>query len=227
LLNFFVAYGGLVVFFNRRYGVSYKRGSAVIMMALLHSTGALGLLAWLSVKLIPPDLVSENAAEQLELAGTVGFFALLFYLGCFIASRIGRFTPGFRDGDHLFTPFIWTPAYSWPILFCIHLVQMGTHGLFTILTMPAFGLHPPELATLALTQVVTLTRGLPISASGIGLDQVTIPFLFQGFGDPGKLLAFSIAYTFSQIMVRFIVGFPFFNQATKQMFEKTPEETGA
>lgn len=225
LLNFFLAYGGLVVFFNRRYGVSYKRGSAVMMMTLLHATGALGLLAWLCVKLVPPELVSETAAQQLELAGTVGFFALVYYLVCFIASRIGRFIPGSRDRDHFFTPFIWTPAYAWPILLCIHLVQMGTHGLFTILTMPAFGLHPPELATLAFTQVVTMTRGLPISALGIGLDQVTIPFLFQGFGDPGKLLAFSIAYTFSQIMVRFIIGLPFFNQATKEMFEKKPEET--
>jgi|GEM_PF-4022532 len=224
VLNFFLAYGGLVVFFNRRYGVSYKRGSAVMMMSLLTSTGTLGFLAWISVKLIPPDLVSENAVEQLELVGTVGFFAMVFYLGCFLISLIGRITPGLRDKNHLFSPFTWTPAYSWPILFCIHLVQMGTHGLFTILTMPAFGLHPPELATLALTQAVTITRGLPISALGIGLDQITIPFLFQGFGDPGKLLAFSIAYTFSQIAVRFIVGFPFFNQATKQMFEKKPEE---
>ncbi len=219
LVSFAVAYGGLVVYFNRRYSIPYKKGSAVMLMSLHNAFAAIGILAYISIQFVPPDMIPVNAKNHVELVEAVGFYIIFFYLFSVFSAYIGRYIPGIRDQDHLFSSFNWCPFYAYPILLFIELIQMISHGIFAILTMSAFGLFPPKFITIALTQIVSLTHGLPVSMLGIGLDQVTFPFLFQGWGEPGLLLSFSIAFTFSQIAVRFLIGLPFFNYATKKMFQ--------
>ena len=220
-LNFMLGYGGLVVYLKRRFGVPYGRGSAVMMNELLHEFASLGILAAGAVALVPKDLLPEEASLQVEIAFKVGVGAALFYLACFALSMISRFMPAvISRRENLFTPFVWSPVWSWPLLLLIKLVQNGTYGLFVMLTMPAFGLHPPEWASMAFTQVVRIARGLPISAFGIGIDQLTFPFLFQGTAGAGEgdLVAFSIAFTFSLIAARFAFGLPFFARASREMW---------
>jgi hypothetical protein len=224
ILNIVVAYGGLVVYLGRRYGVPYKRGTAVMLMGLLNAFATMGILAFVAVKLLPDELVPIHAQDQIELAGVVGLAGMGFYLLCFSTARLWQYLPErFQEQENVFLPFVYCPIYAWPLLLIIQLVQMASYGLFVILTMPLFGLHPPALAAMALTQVVTIARGLPISAQGIGLDQMTFPYLFQGWGEAGAILAFSIAYTFSKIAFRFLIGVPFFNRATREMFEEGRE----
>lgn len=228
IISFVVGLGGLVVYFNRRYGVAYRRGTAVMLMSLLNAFCALGALAFVAVKLIPPEVVQKlghgDVQHQLDMAASVGLSAVGFYALCLISARLSVFLPEKLLADEtVFTPFVYTPLHSYPVLLLIYLLQMASYGVFVILAMPAFGLHPPALATLALTQVVSLARGLPISSLGIGLDQVTFTYLFQGLGDDGAILAFSMAYTFSQIAFRFVIGLPFFTHATREMFEREGE----
>jgi hypothetical protein len=223
MLNFLLAYGGLVVYFRRRYGVTYKRGAAVMLMSLLSSFAALGILAFTAIKLIPHELAPVHAQDQIELAGVVGLSGMGFYLLCFLTARLWNYLPeSMHKDESVFTPFVRAPIYSYPILLFVLVIEMASFGLFVILTMPAFDLHPPPEAGMGLTQLVLLARGLPISAFGIGLDQLTFPYLFKGWGDPDQLVAFSIAFTFSLIAVRFVIGLPFFTHATREMFE--PEE---
>lgn len=220
IVNIVVGAGGMVVYLNRRFGVPYKRGVAALLMGLQNVFVSMGIVAYVTAKLLPPELIPVHAQDQIELAGVVGLSGMGFYLIAFSASMIARVIPGFKDQDHLFTPFIWCKVYAYPALLLLALVQMLSYGLFVIITMPCFDLHPPPLATMALTQVVTLARGLPISAQGIGLDQVTFPFLFQGWGAASVIVAFSICYTFSKILIRFAIGVPFFTRATREMFER-------
>lgn len=226
LLNLFVAFGGLVVYLHLRWGVPYRRGSAVMLANLLNSLAALSLLAFIGVRMIPPHLVSVHAQDQLELAGIAGLSGMGFYLACFAAARLWNYLPESMHRDEtVFSPFVLCPLHAWPVLLGIQLLQMASYGLFVILVMPAFDLHPPAAAAMGLTQVVVLTRGLPISALGIGLDQLTFTYLFQGFGQARVLLAFSFAYTFFQIGVRFLIALPFFTSATREFFE--PEDSKA
>ncbi len=224
VINIVVAYGGLVIYLSRRYYVPYKRSTAVMMMGLLNAFATMGILAFFAVKLIPDELVPVHAQNQIELAGVVGLAGMGFYMLCFLTARLWPLLPErYQEQGNLFLPFVYCPVYAYPVLLIISMLQMASYGVFVILTMPLFGLNPPALATLALTQLVTIARGIPISAQGIGLDQITFPFLFQGWGEAGALLAFSIAYTFSKIAVRFLIGVPFFSRATREMFEVVPE----
>jgi hypothetical protein len=225
MLSFFLAYGGLVVYFHRRYQVTYRRGTAVMLMSLLGSFAALGILAFTAIKLIPRELAPVHAQDQIELAGVVGLSGMGFYLLCFLTARLWNYLPeSMHQDESVFTPFVRAPVYSYPLLLIILIIEMASFGLFVILTMPAFGLNPPPEAGMGLTQLVLLARGLPVSAFGIGLDQLTFPYLFQGWGDKDALVAFSIAFTFSLIAVRFVIGLPFFTHATREMFE--PDEGG-
>jgi len=224
ILSFVVGLGGLVVYFKRRYGVAYSRGTALMLMSLLHAFCALGLLAWFSIRLIPPETLLElgraEARHQLELASSVGAYAAGFYLLCVVSARVWNYLPqSLRNDETIFTALTGVPLYSYPVMLLIYLVQMASFGVFVILAMPAFGVHPPALASMALTQVVMLARGLPISSLGIGLDQVTFSYMFKGMGEDGAIVAFSIAFTFGQIIFRFLIGLPFFTRATKEMFE--------
>ncbi len=108
MLNFIVGYGGLVVYFRRRFGIPYGRSFAVMLNELLHELASLGILAMAAVALLPAELVPEGAHMQVELASVVGAGALLFYGICFAAARLARFLPSrLRAMENVFTPFSW------------------------------------------------------------------------------------------------------------------------
>jgi len=222
MLNFIVGYGGLVVYLKRRFNIPYRRSSAVMMNELLHEFASFGVLALFAVSLLSESAPEAAAQDQTELAGAVGASALGFYLLCFFASRLSRLVPDRLQQENLFTPFAWSPARSWLALLGIKVAQNGAYGLFVILAMPAFGLHPPAGAGIALTQLVRLARGIPISAFGIGVDQLSFPYLFQGWalGQENSLVAFSMAFTFSLIAARFLVGLPFLAGISRELFIK-------
>jgi hypothetical protein len=227
MVNLILGYGGLAVYFHRRFGVTYKRATAVMFSNLLHSFAALGLLAFVASRLIPREIIPDSAIYQVELAGLVGTTGLGFYLLCFCVARLWMFLPErFRGYESIFTPFVRAPIHSYGVLLLIQVVLAGSAGLLVMLGMPAFDLDPPAAASVGLSQVVWLARGLPISALGIGLDQLTFPYLFKGWGTREALVAFSIAFTFSLVALKFVIGLPFFTRAAREMFEAKAEPDG-
>ena len=204
IVSMFVGLGGLVVYMHRRHGVAYRRGGAIMLNELLHELGALGALACLATLVV-------NDAAVVGYARLFGQWAFGAYLVCFLASRVTRHGFPRRDRAATLAIFADQSAAQFCRLLIIKLALNAWHGLFIGLALAAFGIDVPLLLAVALTQIVHLARNLPLSAFGIGVDQVTFPALF-GFWDPSggaHVLGFSVVYTFALILGRGLLGLVF------------------
>jgi uncharacterized membrane protein YbhN (UPF0104 family) len=80
-------------------------------------------------------------------------------------------------------------------------------ALFAWLTLPAFGVRVPPADVLARMPVVMGIGSLPIAAGGLGTTQAAMLLLFARFGPPANVLAYSIAYSATLLVLRMPVGF--------------------
>jgi hypothetical protein len=204
IVSMFVGMGGLVVYMHRRHGVPYRRGGAVMLNELLHELGALGALACLASFVV-------NDAAAVGYARLFGQWAFGAYLACFLASRLTRHLHSGRDRTATLAIFADQSASQFCRLLIIKLALNAWHGLFIGLALGAFGVDVPLLLAVAGTQIIHLARNLPLSAFGIGVDQVAFPAIFS-FWDPtggAYVLGFSVVYTFALILGRGLVGLVF------------------
>ena len=213
-----MGYGGMAVFAKKRLGVPYRRGGVLMLNEALHEVGSMGLLA-LVAGLWVDSLGESTQMFQAQLDGVVLFGAgtFGFYVLCILASRIGKRLPIKKTALALFEE-ISLPQYGF--FLSLKVVQNILHGVWIALALPCFGIEPPALVSMAFTQVVHLVHSLPVSAFGVGVDQLTVPTLFgpwEPAGSAGLLLAFSVVYTFSMIFSRGVLGLPFVSGVIEDM----------
>jgi hypothetical protein len=206
MLSSVLGYGGIVVYAKRRFGVSYGRGAMIMANEALHEVGSMGLLA-LGVALWLTDTgqVPQMAAAQLDGVTIFGAGCVGLYLAAILASRVFP-APDPTAPLSLFHDF---ELRHYAGFMSIKLVQNVIHGIWIVLALPCFGVSPPAIVSIAFTQVIHLVHGLPVSAFGIGVDQLMVPALFAPWAPDdggGSLLAFSVAYTFAMVVGRASIG---------------------
>ena len=72
--------------------------------------------------------------------------------------------------------------------------------------MPAFDIHVPLLALVACVPVTLSIAALPITVSGLGSAQLAMLALYGGFADEAAIVAYSLAYSVSLIVLRLPIG---------------------
>ena len=218
IVGIFAGMGGLVLYMKRRFGVPMARSSGIMLLELLTEVGSLGTLALLAGLVI--STAPAQAATPIQGALAVGAAAVVFYLLCFGLSRVSRLRGKASRGSTL-DVFHELTAGQFLGLYGLKLVQNLSHGVFIVAAMPCFGVDVPHLVGVAFAQVVALARGLPISAFGIGVDQLSFSTLFSAW-DPGsgsQVLAFSLAYTFSVLVARGLIGLIFIGGVLQKLRE--------
>ncbi|MBN93628.1 MAG: hypothetical protein CL928_06060 [Deltaproteobacteria bacterium] len=212
LLSLVVGLGGLAVYVHRRYGVSYKRASGILLVDLLHEAAAIGTLALLAGLLVDPSALPASAADELTAVHRVAVGTMVFYGVCVFLSLTWKYLPDAFKRDTPLKVFSEIRAQWFAAFYVLKVVKNLAMGLFVAVGISAFGVKLPVLVGIAFTQVVLLVRGLPVTAFGIGVDQLTIPSLFGPWdpaGEPGQVLAFSAVYTCSLLLGRLALGLPF------------------
>jgi hypothetical protein len=205
IVSAFVGLGGLVAYMKRVHGVSYQRGSGVVLVELLHEVGALGTWAVLGVFWI--EHAMPSIAPMVEPARSFGYGAVLFFLACFILSRVDPFGD---KAPRVLSVFRELSARQFWALYAIKLFQNVFHGVFVAFTVIGFQIATPPSAGFALSHVVRMVRGLPVSAFGLGVDQVSFAGLFGAWDASGsRILAYSLVYTFSMFVARALLGLLF------------------
>ena len=203
-----VGWGGLVLWLRRRLGISARRGLGIMLIEAFHELGSMGLLAAVSTAIVLGSTsVSPDAWAVLSTVCTLATGVSLFFFGVIAFSRIPRQN---RPHHAVLTPFADLKWADYGALLAVKLVQNCLWGLSLILALPLCAIHAPAWASLAYTQVIHLARALPISAFGIGADQVTIATLFQPWeSTDGALVAFSLLFTTGVLLCRVLLGLPF------------------
>jgi hypothetical protein len=82
----------------------------------------------------------------------------------------------------------------------------GSFVGFAAVTMPAFGLAVPLGVLVPCVPVVMSLAALPISVSGLGSTQLAMLTLYGAHAEPSALLAYSLVYTATLVVVRLPIG---------------------
>ena len=228
VISIFVGLGGLMVYGKRRYGVSYAMGTTIMLNELLHELASQCTLAMLVSILLTAAYVPEAAKPAIAGVATVGLIGVSIYVFILIINRLARFMPAFIRENKVLAPFSGIPIRQYGSFYLIKLVQNLLYGLFLAGLLLAFNICPPIITSIGFMQIIHLTRALPISAFGIGVDQVAITELFRAWEPPGSglLLAASVVFTFTLIIGRALLGVPFIKSVSDDLVER-PAASGA
>lgn len=92
-----------------------------------------------------------------------------------------------------------------------------TFILFFYVAVKAFNMDIPFLALLAYVPVILLVISIPISAFGLGTSQAAMLFLFKDYGTPAQIMAFSLTYSASIILLRGMLGAFYYSIITRRI----------
>jgi len=234
VISFLVGLGGLVIYAKRRYGISYTLGTNIMLNELLHEVATQGSLAAIACLLLPSSLVPDNARNQVETVMLAGIIGIGFYLLCILTSRIFRYLPPRYRIIKVFNAFIDITLRQYAAFFTIKIVQNIFYGLFLAGMLYSFGIRPPLIAVIAFMQIIQFVRSIPVTAFGIGIDQIAVPVLFSAWapvgavpaGAGGHLLACSIIFTFTLFVGRAMLGIPFVSGVFKDIVEQKGQGQG-
>lgn len=222
VISIFVGLGGLVVYGKRRYGVSYSLGTTIVLNELLHELASQCTLAMMVGLILPVALIPAGAIMQVQAVMMAGMIGVGFYLFILLITRLSRYLPeGFRR-KNVFAPFVDRTLLQYAVFYLVKLVQNILYGTFLAGLLYAFGIKPPLIVCIAFMQIIHLTRAIPVSAFGIGVDQIAISLLFNAWepiGSPGLLLACSLVFTFTLIIGRALLGVPFLKGVFDDLLE--------
>ena len=185
VVNVLAGLGGLVALTARRFRLPHRVVAALVVSEMLHDLCALAALGLLAA------MPYRRWAALVLAVGCVGFCAVQ------ILARRTVCRPFFQR-------LTWDRQSK---LFALRMSLHLCHGVFVAGTLSWFSVHAPLLQATGLAQAAELARSLPISVLGIGVDQVTFPFLFREWQiAAGGLLAYSLTYTAALLLVRATMG---------------------
>lgn len=87
----------------------------------------------------------------------------------------------------------------------------ATYVFFFYIAVRAFQMDIPLLELVAYVPIILLVISIPVSAFGLGTSQATMLFLFKDYGSPAQILAFSLVYTISLLLLRALLGICFYS----------------
>ncbi|MDP7040025.1 MAG: lysylphosphatidylglycerol synthase domain-containing protein [Myxococcota bacterium] len=216
IINMFVGMGGLVVYMHRRHGIGLKRGSGIMLVELLQEVGAMSL-----VVLLASLFLIEPSSPHIPQAIAAAYWLLGFYVLCYLVSRVSRYLSPNSKRQDVFRTFDDLQSVQFIKLLGIKILQNLLHGAYIVFALLSFGINVPRESAMAFAQVIQLARNMPLNAFGIGVDQLTFATLFSVFESvPGQVVAFSIAYTFSVLLGRALLGFIYLPHAMKILGEQ-------
>jgi len=211
VISIFVGLGGLVVYGKRRYGVSYSLGTTIVLNELLHELASQCTLALMVGLLLPSELIPEAALPAVKGVTIVGMTGVGIYILILISNTLFKYPLKKYRMNNLLDNFVDISLKQYAIFYFTKLIQNILYGLFLAGVLVSFSIKPPVIVSVGFMQIIHLTRAIPVSAFGIGVDQIAIKYLFEAWApsSTGLLLACSGVFTFTLVIGRALLGVPF------------------
>ena len=127
-----------------------------------------------------------------------------------------RFIAKIKRND-LMKVFIETPAAVYLLHTAYRCGFYATFVLFFYAAARAFNMEIPLIALLAYVPIILLVISIPISAFGLGTSQAAMLVLFRDYGTPAQILAFSLAYSASIVVLRGAIGALYYGIITRRL----------
>jgi uncharacterized membrane protein YbhN (UPF0104 family) len=190
---------GLGLALHRRYGVSAFALGGTYLFYYLIDVATIGALGSLGARSLPGGLGhAVRIALALVVAAAAAAFVLLSLLSRAPAERVPERLRGARLLATLRRARLRDVAEfaAWRAAFYASFVA------FAALSLPAFGVGVPLRALVGLVPVIMSVAALPITASGLGSTQLAMGTLYRPFADPAAILAYSVVYSATLVLLR-------------------------
>ena len=149
---------------------------------------------------------SSGAALRPALALLLGAVAAALLAGAWIARRPDERRPRWLRGARLLDTLrqaTFRDAAEWVAWRALF---YGSFVAFAAATLPAFGIFVPLRALVVCVPVTLSVAALPITVSGFGSAQVAMLALYGAFADEASIVAYSLAYSVSLVVLRLPIG---------------------
>lgn len=201
VVDYTLGMGSVVYFFKEAQQVSLIRGTAIMIYYNYINQLALIALAATGYPLLGlslPWLTKIMIACLIAVFISVIVIELLKHSNYKLVVKIKQ--------TALMQSFIESSLKTYLINVIYRMGYYFTYVLFFYVAVRAFGMDIPFITLLAYVPIILLVISIPISPFGLGTSQATMLFLFKDYGSQPQILAFSLAYSVSVLLLRAVLG---------------------
>lgn len=212
VVDYTLGMGSIVYFFNKTKQISLLRGTAIMLYYNYINQMALALLAIAGYPLLGrwiPWLTKGLLVCLLLIFITVAIIGILKHSNHILAMKL--------KGTVLAQSFAESSAKTYFINIIYRMGYYFSYVVFFYAAVRAFAMDIPFTTLVAYVPIILLVISIPVSPFGLGTSQATMLFLFKDYGSQPQILAFSLAYTISLLVLRAVLGTYYYGIMTKSI----------
>ncbi len=217
IIDYTLGMGSIAYYLNKLKSIPLLRGMGLMFLLNYTTQVSLTLMA-----IVGTFLAADTSSAWLEKIAVICAALLAF---CVLSVLLIKYLPDFRyirkiKQNDLFKIYIETSFPTYIINIGYRCVFYATFILFFYVAIRAFNIEIPFTALIAYVPVILLVISIPISAFGLGTSQAAMLLLFKDYGSPAQILAFSLVYSASIIIVRGLIGAWYYSIITRRVSSK-------
>ena len=202
IINYGLGAGAIAMYLKKLIGVSLLRSTGILFYYMVVESAGIALMA---------------AAGYLLAGDLSGIQEWVFYLasGLFIFYNVEiiilKYIPAIGFLKKFVNSSILLPimesTFSVYVKICFQ--RMGyfmTFVIFFYFTVRAFHMDIPFMTLTALVPIIFFVGNLPITPFGLGTIQAAMLYFFKDYSTPANILAMSLVYTVSLMILRAMIG---------------------
>ena len=221
VINYNIGMGGLIWYLKKYKGIPVFRGSS--MLFFYYFVDSVGIAFFASLGAI----LMNNKGDLFYNISIIAGIACFIYIALFL---VYRFLPekgllGKIKNLELLRVFNEVTVDIFFKIFFLRGCYFAVFIVFFYFDLQTFNIHISIIALISLVPVVFFFANLPVTPFGIGTAQAAMCFLFQDYGTAENILAFSVIYSTTLLVLRAPIGLLYLQKNTFNYKEIT--QTGS
>lgn len=213
VVDYSLGLGSIVYFLNGTRGIPVIRSASIVFFYNYINQLALVLLALIGYPIMnvpAPSWLRDLMAVCLSLTiGTAAAILLLKFSRRSWIQRLGK--------TEMARPFRESNAAFYAENLTFRVIYYFSYVLFFYIAVRAFRMDIPFGVLVACVPIILLVISVPVSAFGLGTSQAAMLYIFKDYGTQAEILAFSLAYSLSLLVLRTLVGIYFYSVMAGRM----------
>lgn len=214
IVDYTLGMGSIVYYLKRYRGVPVARGTGQMFY--------LNYITHISLLVLAIIGCAMAAGSPSPWPRRIALVCSALLASAVIMVAVLRLMPDYRfiakiKRNDLMKVFIETPAAVYLLHTAYRCGFYATFVLFFYAAARAFNMEIPLIALLAYVPIILLVISIPISAFGLGTSQAAMLVLFKDYGTPAQILAFSLAYSASIVVLRGAIGALYYGIITRRL----------
>jgi uncharacterized membrane protein YbhN (UPF0104 family) len=202
IVNYGLGMGGVALYMKKFSRVSLIRSTGMFFYYMVVETSGIALLAIAGFMLsgdttkIQDWILYLSAGVFIFYSFEIVFFKFMPPVGFLKKFINSRFVAPMRETN-------------WSIYFGIFFQRIGyfiTFIFFFYFAVRSFNMDIPFYVLTALVPIIFFIGNLPITPFGLGTIQAGMLYLFRDYGSEANILALSILYSVSLLIIRAVIG---------------------